>query len=239
MRLVKYPFIPLLFGACALFVSLATNANPVQDTPTDATEAELLAGMFPHSCHFSGNFIQQKNIKSLPIPIKSSGDFFFSCDFGLVWNTSAPIQEALLYVNARKNYRVDERGEIEPLSGAARYAMSKVFLRLLKGDTEYFADEFAVSAAPDNAGLILVPESEFMKKGINQIQIAKHGATQSDLLLNINIQDTTGQNTVVTIDSIREYAIDNKQAAFEQCETIYPGPGDWCRILRSPDFYMR
>lgn len=235
--------------SCLLLVSFNLFAGPGSDKPatvnTEAgessiiSEAELLQQIVPASCHFSGQFIQRKHIQGLPVPLQSNGDFFFSCDFGLVWNTLAPIQEALLYVNARKNYRVDERGDIEPLSGAARYAMSKIFLRLLKGDTEYFADEFEVAEGPQNEGLSLTPESEFMKKGIRRILIEKRAAENAGVTLNISIEDTTGQNTNVTIDGINEYDIENKQAAFEQCEVLYPGPRQWCRVLRSPDFYMR
>lgn len=197
-------------------------------------EKKLLADIFPTTCHFSGQFLQQKRIEGLPVPLRSDGDFFFSCDLGLIWSTQSPFKDALLYVNASRNYRINERGEIEPLSGIAHYSMSKIFLRLLRGDTDYFANEFAVSEVPETGVIELRPESGFMQKGIERIDFKKNQSLEHGVSLQVNVVDATGQVTQVSIDKITEHEIEGKRNAFEQCEKLYPSTSKWCEVLRSP-----
>lgn len=222
------------WSGITLLALLFTLTSPRSLATEDVTnEKTLLAGLFPTSCHFSGHFLQHKNVEGLPLPLKSTGDFFYSCDLGLVWSTTAPFRDAILYVNRAKNYRVDEQGVLTPLTGIARYIMSNVFVRLLNGDADYFAEEFAISLADDNV-VALKPESDFMKKGIESIRFKKVNDTEHGTSLFIDVTDATGQITRVSIDQIRDYDIDGKRHAFDQCETLYADTTDWCQVLRSP-----
>ena len=227
------------FSAIALLYSLLSIYSPsslASDNVDD--ERALLAGIFPTSCHFSGQFLQQKNIQGLPVPLQSDGDFFYSCDLGLVWSTKAPFQEAILYVNSAKNYRIDEQGEIKPLTGIARYIMSNVFVKLLKGDVDYFADEFVVTAT-ENQSIELKPESEFMQKGVESIQFSKTQSPELGVALMVDVIDATGQVTQVGIDEIIEHDIEGKRSAFEQCEKLYQDTTKWCSVLRSPSRFEK
>ncbi|MBO1256751.1 outer membrane lipoprotein carrier protein LolA [Alteromonas sp. 5E99-2] len=214
-----------------------TNANSSQKH--NSTELQLLADLSPTSCHFSGTFSQQKNVKGLPVPLLSTGDFFFSCDLGLIWNTLSPFSEALLYINASNNFRIDDKGNVEALSGVAHYSMSKIFLKLLKGDTQYFADAFSVVLIPNSDTIELTPESSFMKKGIEHIHFNKNKDEQGNIQLEIRVMDITGQMTKVEINNISEFDISGKRQAFEQCEKAYPSPLQWCKGLRSPLHFQR
>ncbi|WP_189405634.1 outer membrane lipoprotein carrier protein LolA [Alteromonas halophila] len=231
----------LLLGYLLVPAALAqTDSEPASPTGvSEEAEAQLLAAIFPDSCHFSGQFSQQKAVKGLPMPLKSRGDFYFSCELGLIWHTQAPFQEALLYANASDSYRVNERGDIEPLSGVAKYAMSNIFLRVLKGDTDYFAQMFTVRRAENESGTELLPDSAFMQKGIKRILISKQRDDNDAVTLNIHIDDTTGQRTAVTINQITPYAINDKQAAYDQCRALYPSTRKWCRALRMPGQVIR
>lgn len=196
-------------------------------------EEQLLASVFPQSCHFSGKFVQQKTVEGLPVPLSSDGDFFYSCELGLVWRTVAPFEEAILYVNSSNNYRMDESGELQPLSGIARYIMSSVFVKLLNGDTAYFLDAFSVSEA-DAGAVMLEPESDYMKKGLERILFEKNTDDELGITLGIKVTDATGQVTSVNIDQIEEFDAEGKRDAFEKCEALYQENEDLCRVLRSP-----
>ncbi|WP_414829110.1 outer membrane lipoprotein carrier protein LolA [Alteromonas sp. H39] len=196
-------------------------------------EEALLASVFPQSCHFSGKFVQQKTMEGLPVPLTSDGDFFYSCDLGLVWRTVTPFEEAILYVNSSNNYRIDESGELQPLSGIARYIMSSVFVKLLNGDTDYFLDAFSVSEA-DGESVLLTPESDYMKKGLDRILFEKSNDDELGITLGIKVTDATGQVTSVNIDQIKEFDAEGKRDAFEKCESLYPENEELCRVLRSP-----
>ncbi len=224
-----------LTGLVTVWPAMA-DAETSREVEDKATEEQLLSSMFPSGCHFSGQFSQQKSMQGLPVPLKSAGDFYYSCDLGLVWHTSEPFSEAILYVNSTNNFRAEDDGTLTPLSGVARYIMSNIFVRLLKGDTGYFTDEFAVTKEPDDT-LLLIPESEMMRKGLEATRIAKSGTGDGDALqpaVTIKVTDATGQNTQVLIDQIEEYSFEGKRKAWEQCETLYSGKTNWCRVLLSP-----
>ena len=237
--------VPRFFGfkkSCPLlllfFVSFLANFPAISalrdGSNTALAEQDILKEAFPSICHFSGNFEQKRQSKGLPIPLNSSGNFYYSCDLGLIWNTESPINDVLLYVNATTNFRVNENGDIESLSGAVRYAMSRIVLRLMRGDIAYFASEFEVSRSEEEGSILLLPESTFMKKGIKSIQLNKTMENSSDTKLLITIRDLNEQNTSIEIKDIAEYRFEGERKAFEQCELLYPQPSLWCRVLRSP-----
>jgi hypothetical protein len=215
------------------FVFMLSSANLWANNVTES-EKRLLVDIFPTSCHFSGQFSQRKNIDGLPVPLLSDGDFFFSCDLGLVWNTYSPFNEAILYANVSKSYRVDDEGEIQQLSGIAKYIMSKVLMRLLKGDADYFVEEFLVTPSSDNEMLELRPESYFMKKGIDNIPFKKVESFEEGVSLRVVVTDITGQETEVDINKIKEHEIDGKANALQQCQELYPNSMQWCKVLRAP-----
>lgn len=214
----------------ALFSVVSASALAGQSS---ANEETLLSSMFPSGCHFSGQFSQQKAMEGLPVPLKSAGDFYYSCDLGLVWHTIEPFSEAILYVNGTNNFRAEDDGTLTPLSGVARYIMSNIFIRLLKGDTGYFTDEFAISQE-DSGALLLIPESDMMRKGLDAIRISQENTDNAQPAVTIKVSDATGQNTQVLIDQIQAYEFDGKRKAYEQCEALYADKTDWCRVLRSP-----
>ncbi|MCW8108918.1 outer membrane lipoprotein carrier protein LolA [Alteromonas ponticola] len=220
-----------------LFLCMAVPS--VFANPKGESEIALLTNLFPQNCHFSGQFLQKKNVEGLPIPLHSTGDFFFSCDLGLIWHTQEPFREAILYVNSSNNFRVHEDGSLTPLTGVTRYIMSNVFVKLLKGDTQYFVDEFAIKLADDNTSVELKPESDFMKKGIDSIRFQKNDSDELGITLLVDVTDVTGQVTHVSIDKIRAYQIEGKRGAFEQCEKLYSDNSAWCQVLRSPAHIRR
>ncbi|MDC8829453.1 outer membrane lipoprotein carrier protein LolA [Alteromonas gilva] len=220
---------------CVALCALAP--RDVQASTTQTKEASLLAGIFPSGCHFSGRFSQQKSIPGVPHPLTSSGDFYYSCDLGLVWHTETPFNEAILYVNSSNNFKADAEGTLAPLSGTTRYIMSNIFVRLLKGDTSYFVDEFAITSAEQNAAVQLRPESDYIRKGLDTITIKKAVNEVSGTSLDINVIDASGQHTDVTISDVTQHNIDGKKAAYEQCEALYLKTADWCQVLRSPSRY--
>lgn len=222
------------FAVVWMFTVLGnTAAVAAQD---EKAEASLLSAIFPSNCSFSGLFSQQKAISGVPAPLKSAGDFFYACDLGLVWHTSEPFSEAVLYVNSTNNFKAEDDGTLTPLSGVARYVMSNIFVPLLQGETSYFTQEFTVSQE-DNGSILLLPESETMQKGLQAIRISRADETSTPPTVNIKVTDATGQETQVAIEQIQKYDSEGMRKAYEQCLEMYSDKKDWCRVLRSPSRY--
>ena len=205
-----------------------------------ATEQELLRDILPSSCDFTARFEQSKQVKGIPLPLKSNGEFLYSCRLGLIWNTVYPFYETLLISNRKHSFRMDEDGELLPLQGAVQFGMSRVFMRLLKGDIDYFADEFSVQKALDNNATRLTPESKFMKKGLAFIDVQKTEREETGVSLTIEIQDVMGQVSIIDIHKISEATnVDSRLQAYEYCQTVYKATPKWCRILRTPAEFDR
>lgn len=215
-----------------VLLSFASAANERHE------ETELLASVFTKSCNFSGSYQQKKQLKNLPMPLISSGDFFFSCDLGLAWRTRSPIEETIIFVNAANSFSISSNGDITPLSGIALYSLSNVFFRLLNSDFDYFSNEFAISIGPDSNKITLVPESKLMQKGINHIAVQKALNTEGQVKVEVQIVDVNEQATQLTLNDLTEYDIKGRKAAFKQCEQVL-NDKSLCQLLRSPKTALR
>jgi len=221
------------FTWLGLFCLLAVaEASPVLAKDSKNTEETLLSAIFPSRCNFSGHFSQRKAVEGVSVPLNSTGDFFYSCDLGLVWHTSKPFSEAVLYVNSTNNFKAEDDGTLTPLTGITRYIMSNIFVRLLNGDTAYFAEEFSVTEATDKT-VRLHPESGMLQKGLDVIHISKT-EDDSPTAVSIKVTDVKGQDTLVLIDHIQQYSFTGKRSAYEQCNNLYADKTNWCQVLRSP-----
>ncbi|MEM0912920.1 MAG: outer-membrane lipoprotein carrier protein LolA [Pseudomonadota bacterium] len=204
------------------------------------TEQTLLQDVLPNVCSFTGQFKQTKNMQGVPVSLKSDGDFLYSCRLGLIWNTTVPFNETLLVSHRRSSFRIDENGRVSSLQGALRYSMSKIFMRLLKGDEDFFAREFAIQKTADNGITELRPESDFMKKGIEVIRISKIEDEETGITLNIEILRADEQSSTIDIFNLTEAThVESRAQAFKYCETVYQSTTKWCKILRQPAQFGR
>lgn len=224
------------------FANHCVGANVFDESSITIDKANVskqkILKILPDGCHFSGRFSQHKTIEGLIFPLASNGDFFFSCDLGLVWNTFSPIQEALLYTNSKINFRMNDKGNVELISGVVTHVVSDIFLKILKGDVDYFISEFSVRLTDDRRGVELRPKSSLLQKAINYILIRRYSDDVIGVAVEMIINTTAGQETKVTIDNIEKYSLEDRRAAYEQCQAIYNNSPIRCRALFLPDHYI-
>lgn len=226
-KVLKLRVLKVLLFCCFVATGAGSIANPHERSNKQA----LLAEVFPNVCVFSGTFVQEKWLDGLEKPLRTHGDFFFSCKYGLVWNTVQPIKEVFLYADPTKSFRVDERGRMLRPSGGALYAMSRIVFRILEGDVKYFAKDFELSRDASGA-LLLVPRSKYMRRGLKQIHIQRIFNEQAVDSIRLKIIDSVDQSTQVVIDNIKDYPIDSWQKSYEKCKALYPISKEWCVALR-------
>jgi len=118
-------------------------------------------------------FSQTKKIKALRRPLKSSGQFLFATDQGVLWQTQKPFPSTFVItpkgIQQRSEHSepltiaVDER----PIIGG----FTRVFLSLFSGDTSELEDRFKlyVSGDADNWTIGLEPEKKVMSRLISRI----------------------------------------------------------------------
>ena len=215
---MKYQFIISSIMSFLLLLSSQTSM---------ATEQKTLQEMLPKDCHFSGEFQQKKQIKSLPVPLNSAGVFSYSCDYGLIWATQSPIQEALVFTKENLHFLVPDNITVENLEGVQHDFIAKLLLGLLSGDTGFIEKEFDISETPQSDSLLLKPKSTFVKRAINSVLLKKQPEGKS---LSIKITDKNKQSTQIITKQSSQYA--NKDEFKQHCIREF---NDTCDLLLDPE----
>ncbi|MDE1460354.1 outer membrane lipoprotein carrier protein LolA [Spartinivicinus poritis] len=158
--------------------------------------------------NIKGEFNQEKHIKVLSRPLKSSGKFNLSEQQGLIWNTQQPTKNRIK-VNSIGLYEWKSSGsdfnqgqwQIKPESqsaGFSRYAKS--FQALLNADIKQLQQEFDLywQHTPNNWQLGLKPkQSSQLAKLISWIKVVG-----SDRVNMIQIREQSGDFSQIGLSSI-------------------------------------
>ncbi|WP_299877613.1 outer membrane lipoprotein carrier protein LolA [uncultured Cocleimonas sp.] len=222
---------PFLLMLC-LMASVVSSVSLSANTPENI---KALKSMMPEACNFSGEFSQSKQIKSLPVPLVSMGEFIYSCDLGLIWKTQKPIVESLVFTNQKLNFLVPEKLSVEILDGVQHDFLANLLLGLMAGNTEFIAKEFDFQISKnDTTGveLSLVPKNKMVKQAIDSVVLAKPNTKKE---LQISITDKNQQVTRIVSSEKQQYAMNDKlskDAAFsERCASL---SADGCKLLLNP-----
>ena len=199
--MIQIKTMPRLFVLC-LFVlsSVFANANSDDDLLT-------LKSMMPKVCHLAGEFSQSKQIKSIPVPLVSKGEFVYSCDFGLIWKTLTPVTESLVFSNKKHHFLVQDKFTVENLDGVQHYFLADLLLGLMSGNTEFIAKEFELSTLSDvQKGLTLQPKNKMVKQAIQSVVLKKLDDTNNKNALEITITDKNQQTTKIISSEKQQFA---------------------------------
>ncbi len=166
-------------------------------------ELEILKSMLPEACFFSGEFNQSKQIKTLPVPLKSNGEFVYSCDSGLIWNTQKPIVESLVFTNEKLHFLVLDQSTQENLDGVQHFFLANLLLSLMAGDTQFIANEFKLISSKDQHGILtLKPKNKMVKQAIQSVMLKK---IESSNVLEISITDSKQQITQIVSSEKQQF----------------------------------
>jgi len=156
-----------------------------------------------------GQFVQQKQLRALPKPLVSRGQFVLARDHGLLWLLREPL---------RQDYRIAESGIAQRTpsgweatgqpTAAAR--QNQLFLAVLRGDAEALQRDFqlALLGTPEAWALTLTPRSKLLQQIFSAIHI-QGGVTAE----RIELLETQGDSTLLLL----EYSeVDDQLNADEQ-----------------------
>lgn len=202
-----------------LFSLIAQADNPQAAAPD-------IKGFLPQHCYFSGRFVQNRKVESIPASLESQGNFLFSCEHGLIWHTGLPTRETVIYTNGKKHFQVDSDGRIEPLKGRLHDNMALLLNGLMGADVNYLEKYFSFGTIePDNVEL--QPKKKNMRKFIEQLNLRK-----LDESIEINLVNDARNNTTIRIYDIQVL----NEFGIEQCRRHYPEPANICdSLLRDAD----
>jgi hypothetical protein len=228
MKKTQFLFTQNLCNACILVFLLASNT-----TVSLAKNATTSLGSLPKHCHFSAKFDQQKTLTSLPIPLKSSGQIYFSCNAGLIWETQTPIKESLILTKSDYQFRQNNQAEygkapeFEVLDSLESRSLSRLLIGLMSSDNAYIDKTFN-SKKFGKTELLLTPKDQFISKAIETVKI-KRQITSDILSITINHAD----GTVVNIDTHNVIIFEGSTDHINQCLGL-KYPENHCKALFDP-----
>jgi outer membrane lipoprotein-sorting protein len=154
-----------------------------------------------------GDFQQEKQLKILRKPLRSTGTFTYHQSKGVIWKTLTPIASLLLVNDTRL---LTTQGK-----QAVPAAFGKVFKAMLGGDLNQLTDGFSITGSDQKPAwqLELKPKDELLQKIISSIMLS--GDNELRLL---EIQEAGGNLTRIKFDQITHptHTTPEQEADFER-----------------------
>lgn len=196
---------PSLFQRALLTLCLAL----AMASGAHAFELTQLSQQLSEPVVIRGNFVQEKHLRALPLPLVSRGQFVLAREHGLLWSLQQPLQQ---------DYRISGSGITQrTLSGweptdqqPAAARQNQLFLAVLGGDTEALQRDFQLDlrGTAEDWMLTLTPRSKLLQQIFSAIHI-QGGATAQ----RIELLETQGDSTLLLLESTE---VDDQLSAVEQ-----------------------
>lgn len=224
--------------SAVLLMWLATLADATNSNNDTSHGRQPLSSILPDTCIFSGRFEQQKTIAELSKPLLSSGQIFFSCHYGLIWQHQQPFEESMVYTLKQRHFRITDTARVIVLQGQQHKIIADLLINLLSADSQAIYKDFTVLAdeQEDNETtlrVVLVPESRFLKHAINTLSIEK-SSVQS---IKIELLDNLKQLTVIQLNNLKALSPSSVAGYAELCRQSLPGSQIACEVLADPEWY--
>ncbi|GAB1256024.1 outer membrane lipoprotein carrier protein LolA [Aurantivibrio plasticivorans] len=162
--------------------------------------AERVQAIVQVSENVQGSFTQKKFIEVLPHPLRSSGEFAFSRDGGLLWKTLEPIASELHFNHLGISQQVD--GEtlwaIDP-NQPITVALTQVLTGILSSNWEVLQEYFVLAGSIEEGrwSVQLTPKELSWSTVIDRLQVKGGGVVESIVMFEPN-QERTEINLDVT-----------------------------------------
>lgn len=205
-------------------------------TSANASDNDLTR-LLPKQCVFYGNFFQTRNIERLPSSLNSSGNFFFSCERGIIWQTLYPIKSSLIYTTDGTSFegtheKNSQQTSFTSLNGTKHYYLGKFLINLLSANLQELHSDFDATHTtppPNNTlAILLTPKNEKIKKSLKNITL-KRQENESTLLITINNNES---QTNIKIDTIENTT--THKSTLETCKLSLKNNIEPCDPLFSP-----
>ena len=175
-----------------------------------APDASVLAQFKSPACIFSGDFEQTKTIRGLDKNLNSSGRFFYHCEKGVVWKTTQPIEESLVFTKAGKRWKIQDQ-KSEPINTRQSRMLGELMNGLIGWQLDYIESNFSFAGTHSNgsdAYVSLLPRKRSLKRALAKVElnlVPAASADDSDELV-IAMLDSKAQLTRITVSAITKYS---------------------------------
>ena len=147
------------------------------------------------------DFEQQKNIRALRRPLRSSGRFLFAKNMGICWRTLEPFENFFIMTPAGMVQR-SEDGETFRISADEQpvvHGFVNIFMSLFSGHTDLLEEQFELffQGTPTDWTLGLKPRGKIMKKFVTQIVLRGNRHIES-----LDFLEASGDRTLIRFSGL-------------------------------------
>lgn len=195
----------LLLALCLLPL-LAANAH--------AFDLAQLSQQLREPVVIRGQFVQEKHLRALSLPLVSRGEFVLARDHGLLWLLQAPLQQDYRITDSGIAQRTDGGWQPAGQQGATK-RQNELFLAVLGGDAEALQRDFDLDlqGSSDAWTLTLTPRAKLLQQIFSAIQI--QGSTTAE---RIELLETQGDSTLLLLENAQ---VDDQLSPVEQHDFTY------------------
>lgn len=202
-----------------IFVILLLVTGSAPATADQQPSSDLM----PPWCEYVSSFSQSRQLAALPVPLQSSGRMLFSCKAGLIWQTTEPIVEAIVYTKTGSNFKVGNEANVSELTDLIHGNMSNFLLAIMAGDFSALEQRFVI--ASQKGETVLTPKDETTARFLQTIRITKtdDGAT-------VRLVDGRQQVTTMVMSAAAEL----NDLELSSCQMALGNDGPACAALLFP-----
>jgi hypothetical protein len=162
---------------------------------------ELVADRMQQTPILKANFYQEKSIKALRRPLKSSGTFLFANGQGVFWHTQKPFDTRFIISDAGIYQKSEDAKpfRIEAAKQPMIAEFNHIFAALFRGDREALEAQFQVHFTGDDQvwQLGLIPKNKMMRKVIEKLVVCG-----GDTVETIHFFESGGNRTLIALSEI-------------------------------------
>jgi len=200
MKTGRFPAARLLL-ACLLWLGGAAHAFTLADLQQRLQSQAVVRGAF----------VQEKHLRGLDQPLRSTGVFTLASGTGLLWSLTTPIAQQLRITPQGVARRAQVNGQTQWIAAPQQSGReNRLFLAVLAGDTQELQTQFdlALTGSQTHWQLTLTPSSALLRQIFSQIQIAG-----DDQVKRIELVETQGDRTVLQLQNVTtDHALSAEEA---------------------------
>lgn len=185
------------------------------------------------ACSYAGSFTQDRYLSGVAEPIRTAGQFYFHCAYGVVWATRDPIRDVLILHRNGDGLQVSPDQPAQKLKSRQSKFLGQLLTTLMSGDQAALRDLFEISALDTAYQYQLTPRQRKLKRGIQHLVLdlaeLQSLAGQHDASLGIEILDRNHQTTRIAATQQQQFKTTDNAAT--QCASIADLGAEYCDLL--------
>ncbi|PIE45713.1 MAG: hypothetical protein CSA44_01825 [Gammaproteobacteria bacterium] len=162
----------------------------------------LLQQRYQQATLVSSQFTQEKQTQFISQPLRSTGQFSYAKNHGLIWEITTPFTSRTLFAKGNNMFIEDNHGRwVKSDNDPLNLAVAELLTELLSGHWDKLQEQFRMQPATQDQGdwsVTLDAQGRWVKKALQRLILRGNKELQ-----HIVIIDKQGNQTVLTLKNVQ------------------------------------